>query len=120
MQETKLFGITNCDSIKRARAWLESAQIKYYFHDFRKQGIDAATLERWLVHVDWQLLLNRRGTTWRKLDPERKQRTNGGNVCALLSELPSIIKRPVLEHSRQITVGFSGTSYHQIFNPNCT
>ena len=118
MTLTTLYGIPNCDTMKRARQWLDGAQIDYYFHDFRKHGIDTTTLQQWLQQVDWQLLLNRRGTTWRKLDAIRQQSTDADNICELLCQQPSMIKRPVLDHIKGIEVGFKANIYQQIFNSN--
>ena len=116
MTPTTLYGIPNCDTIKRARQWLDGAQVEYDFHDFRKHGIDTTTLQQWLEQVDWQLLLNRRGTTWRKLDSNVQEATNRDNVTALLLEQPAMIKRPVLEVDGAITIGFKADQYQTIFN----
>ena len=118
MTPTTLYGIPNCDTMKRARQWLDGAQIDYHFHDFRKHGIDTTTLQQWLRQVDWRLLLNRRGTTWRKLDATRQQSIDEDNVCELLCQQPSMIKRPVLDHTKGLEIGFNATTYEQIFNSN--
>ena len=94
----RVYGISNCDTVKRARAWLDSHHIAFQFHDFKKAGLDAAQLERWLTEADWQVLLNRAGATWRKL-PEARRLKIGSSAAAatLMLEQPSIIKRPVME-----------------------
>ncbi len=111
-----LYGIKNCDTIKKARNWLNERGIDYRFHDYRADGIDAETIEQWLLHVDWEILLNRRGTTWRKLEPEVQAATNRDNVVALLLEYPAMIKRPVLDIDNVISVGFKSEYYENIFN----
>jgi Spx/MgsR family transcriptional regulator len=113
---TTLYGIKNCDTIKKARNWLTDNGIDYQFHDVRADGIDAATIDSWLQQADWETVLNRRGTTWRKLDAETQQNTNASNVTALLLEHPAMIKRPVLDVNGVITIGFKADQYQTIFN----
>lgn len=107
-----LYGIPNCDTVKKARTWLESRQIDYAFHDFKKQGINEADLRRWLEHVPLDTLLNRKGTTWRKLsetDKARAGQTDG--ALALMCEHTSLIKRPVFERGNTVHAGFSVDAY---------
>jgi Spx/MgsR family transcriptional regulator len=113
---TTLYGIKNCDTIKKARNWLTDNGIDYQFHDVRSDGIDAATIDSWLQQADWETLLNRRGTTWRKLDSATQENANAGNVAALLLEHPAMIKRPVLDVDGVITIGFKADQYQKIFN----
>ena len=113
---TTLYGIKNCDTIKKARKWLTDNGIDYIFHDVRADGIDAATIEKWIEQTDWGNVLNRRGTTWRKLDSNVQEATNRDNVTALLLEQPAMIKRPVLEIDGAITIGFKADQYQIIFN----
>ncbi|MFM2066433.1 MAG: hypothetical protein RLZZ584_1342 [Pseudomonadota bacterium] len=90
-------GIPNCDSVRKARTWLEARGIAYTFHDFRKHGLDAITLEAWCRLVDWTVLLNRKGTTWRQLgDAQRASAVDATSACALMFAQPSLIKRPVI------------------------
>ncbi len=110
-----LYGIKNCDTIKKARNWLSDNAIDCRFHDFRADGLDAATVENWLHQLDWEIVLNRRGTTWRKLDPEVQTGTNRDNVVALLLEHPAMIKRPILDVDGKFTVGFKAEQYQAIF-----
>jgi arsenate reductase len=112
-----LFGIPNCDTVKKARVWLDAQGIAYTFHDFKKAGITPALLQQWLQHTTWEVLLNRKGTTWRKLDEARKQSiTDPASAMALMLEQPSIIKRPVLSGARRpIHVGFTELDYQQLF-----
>lgn len=112
-----LYGIPNCGTVKKARDWLLSNEIASTFHDFKKEGLNAATVENWLRNIPLESLLNRKGTTWRKLDLARQQSASErGAAIALLLEQPSLVKRPVLTlpdgHSY---VGFSDVQYHQIF-----
>ncbi|MDB4263182.1 ArsC family reductase, partial [Porticoccaceae bacterium] len=111
-----VYGIKNCDTIKKARKWLTDNGIDYTFHDVRADGIDAATIENWIEKTDWETVLNRRGTTWRKLDSSAQEATNRDTVTALLLEQPAMIKRPVLEVDGAITIGFKADQYQTIFN----
>lgn len=113
----KLFGIKNCDSVKKARNWLTDNGISYEFHDLRNDGLDAERIDQWIEQVGWEALLNRRGTTWRKLDKETQESIDRDSVTALLLEHPAMIKRPVLDHSAIITLGFKPDLYQSIFNP---
>lgn len=104
-----LYGIPNCDTVKKARAWLAEHQMEYRFHDFKKQGVPEAPLDHWLVTVGWEKLLNRQGTTWRKLDPATQATVQDSlSARALMLAQASVIKRPVVEwNCRDVTVGFS-------------
>ena len=104
-----LYGIPNCDTVKRARAWLTGHDVDHVFHDFRKQGVPEASLDAWLAAVGWETVVNRRGTTWRKLDDAtRAGVTDAPSARAALLAHPSLIKRPVVEWGEAIgtTVGF--------------
>ena len=111
-----VFGIKNCDTIKKARNWLTDQGIEYQFHDFRANGIDRDRIETWIQQAGWETVLNRRGTTWRKLDPSIQEATTSDNVAALLAEHPAMIKRPVLDNDGVITIGFKAEQYQTIFN----
>ena len=113
---TTLYGIKNCDTIKKARKWLTDNGIEYKFHDVRADGLELATIDSWLEQADWETVLNRRGTTWRKLDPSIQEATTSDNVAALLAEHPAMIKRPVLDNDGVITIGFKAEQYQTIFN----
>ena len=111
-----VFGIKNCDTIKKARNWLSDQGIEYQFHDFRTDGIDQEKIENWIQQAGWETVLNRRCTTWRKLDSSVQDSTNRDNVAALLAEYPAMIKRPILDIDGDITVGFKPDIYRSIFN----
>lgn len=106
-----LYGIKNCDTMKKARSWLDSHKVSYGFHDYKTQGIDRAHLEKWCKAVGWETLLNRAGTTFRKLSDKDKANIDQSKAINLMMEQPSIIKRPVLEQGQQITVGFKPDIY---------
>lgn len=118
-----LHGIPNCDQVKKARAWLNEHQIAFDFHDFKKAGVTEELIGVWLAHIDWQNLLNRRGTTWRKL-PEVEQMAviDAQSAMHCMVNSPSAIKRPVLaiqtDQHLDIMVGFSKESYEQILLTN--
>ncbi len=102
-----LYGIPNCDTVKKARTWLDQAGLSYHFHDFKKAGLDQATVAMWLKQVPWETLVNKRGTTWRGLPDEKKASiTDAASATALMLENTSVIKRPVVCTNNQILVGF--------------
>lgn len=111
-----VYGIPNCDTMKKARSWLETHHIDYQFHDYKKQGITKAKLKEWCKLADWEILLNRRGTTWRKLDDETKAGINKSSAIEIMAENPSIVKRPVIETGDSLLVGFSVEEYQQAFS----
>ena len=110
-----MYGIKNCDTIKKARRWLEAHQIAYQFHDYRADGLDRAQLDTFIAELGWQALLNTRGTTWRKLDESlRNSIDNADAAAALMLEMPAIIKRPLLcAPGQPMLLGFSESSYQQ-------
>lgn len=113
----RLYGIPNCNTVKKARAWLAEQGIEMPFHDFKKSGVDAALLQGWMKQTGWEKLLNRQGTTWRQLPDEVKQHTSDeAAALALMLEKPSIIKRPVLEVEGRVHVGFDADTYARLFN----
>ena len=113
-----MYGIKNCDTIKKARRWLEAHQIDYRFHDYRADGLDRAQLDTFIAELGWQALLNTRGTTWRKLDESlRNSIDNADAAAALMIEMPAIIKRPLLcAPGKPMLLGFSESSYTLFFN----
>lgn len=116
MSTATLYGIPNCDQVKKARAWLDARGIAYAFHDFKKAGIDRALIDTWLRDVAWDVLLNRKGTTWRALPDERKAAiVDAAAAASLMLESPSIVKRPVLHAGGVTHVGFSDALYARLF-----
>jgi len=109
--ETKMYGISNCDTIKKARNWMERNGINYVFHDYKKSGITKDRLELWVMQVGWEPLLNKRGTTFKKLPDMVKANVDEATAIMLMEENPSMIKRPVLEHGDQLVVGFKAADY---------
>lgn len=109
--KTILYGIPNCDTMKKARTWLEARRVEYEFHDYKKAGIERAKLESWLKAVGWEALLNRAGTTFRKLPDAAKLDLDEARAVKLMLEQPSMIKRPVLERGKTLLVGFSPEKY---------
>ena len=113
---TKMYGIPNCDTIKKARKWLEANDVAYEFHDYKKLGVPEKELKRWVKQAGWETVLNKRGTTWRKLDDNTKNNINEAAAIRIMLENPSIIKRPVLESGNSLLIGFIETDYQQLFN----
>ncbi len=108
-------GIPNCDQIKKARAWLEARSITYRFHDFKREGLNPALLDEWVRHLRWETLLNRKGTTWRKLPEAQRPQDEAGAVALMLAQ-PSVIKRPILAVEKRLLVGFSEAEYSKLFS----
>lgn len=113
-----LFGIPNCDTVKKARAWLTAQGLDYLFHNFATQGVPAEHLQRWVAHCGWETVLNRRGTTWRKLSAEEQASAkDAASAQVLMQQHPSLIKRPVVEwplaQGPLITVGWDAQAWAQ-------
>ncbi|MFC3693275.1 ArsC family reductase [Chenggangzhangella methanolivorans] len=115
MASVTIHGIKNCDTMKKARAWLDEHGVAYSFHDYKVAGIDAATLKRWAGEVGWETLLNRAGTTFKKLPDDEKAGIDEGRALALMQAQPSMIKRPVLETGGKLMVGFKPDLYAKAF-----
>lgn len=107
-----LYGITHCDTVKKARAWLADQGVDYRFHDFKKQGVPEPELRAWIDAVGWEPLVNRRGTSWRKLDPATQSTVNdAASARVLMQAHPSVIKRPVVDWGTAVTVGFDAAAW---------
>jgi arsenate reductase len=110
-ESVTIYGIKNCDTMKKARAWLEAHAVPYVFHDYKLRGIDHGTLQAWARSVGWETLLNRAGTTYRKLSDASKAHLDQSKAIALMLAQPSMIKRPVLEADGRLIVGFTPETY---------
>jgi len=113
MTTVTLYGIKNCDTMKKARAWLDAHGVEYVFHDYKTAGMARDTLERWVGELGWEALLNRSGTTFRKLPDAEKQGLTEARAVALMLAQPSMIRRPVLDLGPKRVVGFSLENYEQ-------
>ncbi len=110
-----LYGIPNCDTVKKARGWLDLRGIAYHFHDYKKAGADAAALTAWCDAMGWEVVLNRAGTTFKKLPDAAKAALDRDRAIALMLEQPSMIKRPVVEHAGGLLVGFKPAEWDAAF-----
>ena len=112
-----VYGIPNCDSVKKARSWMDMHGIAYTFHDFKKQGVPAEALDQWLAAAGWETLVNRKGTTWRKLDPTEQSRvTDARSARALMLAQASVIKRPVVVVGEQVMVGVNPEAWARVLS----
>ncbi len=113
---TTLYGIKNCDTVRKARKWLESEDIDYTFHDFRADGLDKKNLSAWVKSVGWEILLNKRSTSWKQLPDKDKETVDEGKAITLMLANPTLIKRPVLTHRKKVYVGFKLAEYETLFS----
>ena len=111
---TTIYGIKNCDTMKKARAWLDKKGVAYDFHDYKTAGIERDRLEGWVRKVGWEVLLNRAGTTYRRLPDADKEGLTESKAIALMIAQPSMIKRPVLEAGAKLLVGFKPDQYETL------
>ncbi len=107
----KIYGIPNCDTMKKARKWLDGNNLAYEFHDYKKSGVPEKNLRNWVKKADWDIVLNKRGTTWRKLDEDVKNNIDETSSIQVMLNNPSAIKRPVLESGKTLLVGFKEDEY---------
>lgn len=112
---TVLYGIPNCDTVKKARRWLEEHGIDYRFHDFRADGLNQAQVKQWLAQAGLEKLINKRSTSWKNLTPEAREGLNEQTALSLILEQPTLIKRPVLDLDGELHLGFSADSYSALF-----
>ncbi len=110
----KLYGIPNCDTMKKARKWLEKNNLEYAFHDYKKSGVPLKNLKQWVKKAGWEVVLNKRGTTWRKLDDNVKNNIDEASAIQVMLDNPSAIKRPVLESGKTLLVGFKEDEYKML------
>ena len=109
-----LYGIKNCDTVKKARRWLEDHGVEYKFHDFRQDGLDKKQLGTWVDQLGWEAIVNKRSTTWRNLTNKDKEITTNSQAVKLLSANPTLIKRPVLKKNKILLIGFKEAEYKKI------
>jgi arsenate reductase len=112
--DVQLYGIRNCDTVKKARTWLEAQGVAYVFHDYKSEGVDPQRLQRWCVQSGWEALLNRSGTTWRKLPEADRLGVDEARATALMSAHSSLIRRPVAEVGDRIEIGFDPAAYARL------
>lgn len=110
----KVYGIKNCDTMKKAMTWLTDNNIPFEFHDYKKSGISAERIQEWLTQKPWDVLINKAGTTWKQLSDEEKV-TDEIGALKLMMEKPSMIKRPIIENDKIVVMGFNSDNYEQIF-----
>lgn len=110
-----LYGIKNCDTVKKARKWLENEGIEYRFHDFREDGINKKQVEKWVKELGWEGVVNKRSTSWKALDESARTNMNAANAVSAIMAQPTLIKRPLLDTGNTRHTGFSAASYAQIF-----
>ena len=115
-QRTIIYGIANCDTMKKARSWLDERGIDYEFHDYRKQGLDEEMLQSMEAKLGWETMLNRRGTTWRKLPEDVRDNIDRASALRLMLENPAIIRRPILAREQRLHIGFDEKQYREIFD----
>lgn len=111
-----LYGIKNCDTVKKARKWLESEGIQYQFHDFREDGLEQKSVQQWIKELGWEVLLNKRSTSWKALDEKAREAMDDANAVKAILEQPTLIKRPLLDTGKERFTGFSAANYTKIFN----
>jgi len=109
-----VYGIPNCDTVKKARAWLDARGIPYAFHDYKKQGADPRKLQRWVEAASWEKVLNRAGTTFRKLPESDRESLDAAKAVRIMAANPSAIKRPIVEHPRGVLVGFKPEEWENL------
>lgn len=111
-----LYGIPNCDTVKKARRWLEDRDISYRFHDFRKDGLDAAQIKQWLADLGLDQLINKRSTSWKNLSPDVRESLDEQSAVELILEQPTLIKRPLLDLRGSLHLGFKADTYQALFS----
>jgi Spx/MgsR family transcriptional regulator len=111
METINLYGIKNCDTVKKARRWLEDNKINYTFHDFRTDGINRDQVKGWVNQLGWETLINKRSTSWKALDESIKNNLNDESAIDVVLETPTLIKRPLMINGKTISVGFKPQTY---------
>ncbi len=111
-----LYGIKNCDTVKKARKWLETQGIEHSFHDFREDGLERTQVATWLADLGWETLVNRRSTSWKALTPEQREGMDDAAALEAIIAQPTLIKRPLLDTGHELHCGFAADNYAKIFN----
>ena len=111
-----LYGIKNCDTVKKARGWLDNRKVDYRFHDFRAEAISKSQIEKWIADIGLETFVNKRSTTWKELDEDIKNSFSSVSAVSIIMDNPTLIKRPLLDTGRQKLVGFNEAEYVKIFN----
>jgi arsenate reductase len=109
-----LYGIKNCDTVKKSRRWLEDHEVEYQFHDFRQDGLDKKQLTSWIEDASWETIVNKRSTTWRNLSDKDKEISTNSQAIKLLLANPTLIKRPITQSKKMLLVGFNETEFKKI------
>ena len=112
---TTLYGISNCDTVRKARRWLDARNVDYRFHDFRADGLEENAVRGWLAALGWEALVNRRSSSWKTLPPGEREAMDDGRALAQILAMPTLIKRPLLAHGELLETGFSEARYGEIF-----
>ena len=115
MTAVTLYGISNCDTVKKARKWLDTADVDYAFHDFRVDGLDEPQVIAWVNELGWETIINRRSTSWRELEPAARDAMSNTTAVSAILAAPTLIKRPLLDTGESRYVGFSEASYAKLF-----
>lgn len=110
-----LYGIKNCDTVKKARRWLDDNNVDYHFHDFRADGLEKTQIQGWIAELGWETLVNKRSTTWKALDDSVKTTLNDKTIIDVIADAPTLIKRPLLDTGNKRHVGFKTADYEQLF-----
>jgi arsenate reductase len=111
-----LYGIRTCDTVRKARRWLEEHGVDYRYHDLRRDGLDAARLDAWIADLGWDPLINRRGTTWRQLPEAARESLDAAGARTLMLAHPALLKRPLIETADRRYLGFSDAQYEKLFS----
>jgi len=109
-----IYGIKNCDTVKKARRWLEDHGVEYQFHDFRQDGLDKKQITSWVETLGWEFIVNKRSTSWRNLSDEEKAISSNSQAIKLLLEYPTLIKRPVVQNKKILLVGFKEAEFKKL------
>ena len=115
MADCVLYGIANCDTMKKAKSWLQDRDVEFEFHDYRKQGLAPELLQTLVTQLGWEAMLNRRGTTWRNLPESTRDHIDEVRAIEAMQQNPALIKRPILAHAGNLYLGFQEQQYEQIF-----